>query len=268
MFSKISVLLIVFCCAILANSCHVERFRLREFKETGVRKINHSLWFTGEGKSELNYYFTDSIVAKKKAIPFEELNFNNFPASYSGFITIVSEDNNFIANLYVNSLREAEEDLILTGSFSTLNKRKVSPLEISIPYQLIDEASYYVSDTSIIVDPKFVVHSLIQTDTLQEEDKLQDSILTVNYKYPITVSNIQVFENTDFVSMLSGEINLPNDGTLKFYAQSDPLPLIPILIAGVASGGAWLIKKWYDSPDKPENKGQVAVKVEKTDQKD
>lgn len=258
------------------STCHIERLSHQEriAENTQKRKTKHFLFYSGKGKKELAFpdaSRTDDTNKRGKLLNNQDLlklNLLTFPRNFAGFITVSSKEENFSANIFTDISYDRNNNLVFKGHLSSYNKNSFAPIELEIPYYLFDNFGYNVENNAIYLEPNFKIFrtdstdSDIRLDSTQQSDSL--SITLEN----IYVSSIRELENTPIESIYSGQITFNSDKTITFYSHSDPLPLIPIIIAAVATTGISYLKDKYYDPWQEERKQKLTVKVnEKPEEK-
>lgn len=264
--------IIYFISVISICSCQLESFYQKEYtsEKKSYNKTRHFLFYFGNGQQDLNYpqpiekYYTNGKTLNDDDL--KNLNLTNIPKNFSGQVIVVSEEDNFVANMQTDIEYSKNDSIVFRGNISDQTKSNFESIEIQISDLLLNEISYNIANNSIYINSPIEILSI--DDKISFDIPNQDSTILSTSLDKFRVSEIIEFEKNQIVEMYSGKIKI-NGKTLTFYSISDPLPLIPIIVGAAAiQGVSYLKKAYYDPWVKDKRNKKIISKVRKEKKKE
>ncbi len=182
------------------------------------------------------------------------LNLYSYPRNYFGITTIAAREDRLVMNLMFSSENSALDEMEISVKYSVDNKNSFENFEIVLPLTEYSKISNPLLDErSISINNDIWVRNLSNIDTSSFDDsRLKDTLsIQRDVRYNIDsafyivnpiIQDIIIHEKDDNVLMFSAALNC--NGTMyDVYSQSDPLPLIPIIISAAASISAYKYRK-------------------------
>lgn len=252
---------LIICLALATLSgCHWEK-AISKYDESGASKVKHTVWTTSDTERKLNIEPQKQVEVGSKP-DLNSINLFSLPRNYFGTVVYVDEENDLLVNLLFDSKQERGDTLVGKGYFSRLDKRVFHDLEVLIPMSSFNEYqrdNVRIGDSTITVlnqttidfihyqlpagldDPSPQDTSdLSSLDTARLEQIYIDAE-TLGHRNSsdstLVFRDIALYENSNEVLMLSGQIHLPSGASVSFHSLSDPLPLIPMAIGAIACFG-------------------------------
>jgi hypothetical protein len=257
---------VLFCIFLGLSGCHFERYVVKSGTYTNIKR--HTLLTTRYTDRKLDIPVYETI--EKKEISLTDVNFNSYPKNYIGFATVKSEDSDWILNLVFDSAKTLNDSLFITGKYSGNNKRDFEDVELVVPIREMNEGDIeLITDDSLVLKSflrAMYVYSVSASDSILEntQDSLLDSTMTIirdTLFYDellesrleakdasvedsmIVLSQVDVLRNDEDVFLFSARLEYEGQ-SIEIVSQSDPLPLVPIIIAAVAGGGIYAAKDY------------------------